>query len=660
MSKVKLTNKEIPLKNLVISERNVRSISHTEEKLRGFASSIKASGLINPLTVMRGEGSTYEVVCGGGRLKAYQLLLQDGDIKDTEKVRCSVAPSDANIEELSLMENMFRKNMTAAEEFEAYNAMQNTGMTVEEIAKDFGHTVKHVKQRLKLARVAPEIFQAFKEGELSLDAIQAFALTDNHERQLSYFNVVDHYYSYSIRSAMAQETYSVKDRLVKFITLEAYKAANGEVVEDLFSTDDDLYLKDVALVERLAEEKLSSLKQQYIDEGWSWVEATMNFESSVLNTASTSIQPETVDLSAEDQKLKDELQTRMSEMDDLDCSDWEDNYDEEYEQIEQDLAELEEKEQFYSEEVKSKSGVYLTVDHYGEIETRFGLVKDKPEEGEDNEIITDNPDAIVDSSSDTDDEKDQAKYSGTVLDSLTAMRVKTYQAALSNEHELANNILLHSLAKCVFSYGPDSALDIHLDKRGEKLNEDEREATPAQKILDDIHEEFHEKISGKGVEMFERICLLSQEDKQRLQSYCISVSFKDQLASARPNTSNKFFNYCKTTKHVEDLMDINIRDYWKPTVDSLFSRLKAKELLRIGTEIVDEQWALSRSTEKKSALAKAVAHLFNPENEQLTAEQREKAAAWLPEVMGNAKLTENNDELPDFLEADEDLPIAAQ
>lgn len=664
MSKIKLTNKEIQLKHLVKSDRNVRSVPHTSETIEGFAKSIQAAGLINPLTVQKGEGATFEVVCGGGRLDAYNFLLENGEIKDTEKVRCSLAPADANIEELSLMENLFRKAMTAAEEFEAFKAMQEAGMTEDKIAEDFATTKHRVKQRLKLAKVAPEIFEAFKLGKINLDVIQAYAVTDDKDRQVEYFTENGHMYAHAVRQAMTQESFKSSHHLVKFITLEAYEAEGGTVERDLFSSDEDVYLQDIALVNKLVREKLEKLKHEYLDDGWSWVEFTLEYDHTVLNSASTTLKPQHVDLSEEDQAQRSKLQKRLEEMDNLSFQERADDHDDEYEQILCDLAKLETKEQGYSAEDKAQSGVYLCMCRHDGLEVRRGLVKNKTiefsenssEEGGENSH-TSNVDADEGETSPL--EKDTPAYTGTLLDSLTATRVKAYQAALSQEHVLANNVLLHNLANAVFSVGRDSVLDIRLTQRGTKLSPEERDATSAQKILDDLHAEFSEKISGDPQEMFQKICDLTAEDKQRLQSYCVSVTFKDQLANSRPNTSNNYFYYCDFTKHVEDLMDINIREYWTPGVEDFFKRAKnIKNLLEIGVEIVDEQWALSRSGESKTVLAKAVAHLFNPENEQLTATQRAKAAAWLPDVMGTMKLVEENDEVPVFLE--DEIPKAAQ
>jgi ParB family chromosome partitioning protein len=46
------------------------------------------------------------------------------------------------------------------------------------------------------------------------------------------------------------------DKRARFVGLDAYEAAGGNVLRDLFEADDGGWLEDVALLERLVAEKL--------------------------------------------------------------------------------------------------------------------------------------------------------------------------------------------------------------------------------------------------------------------------------------------------------------------------------------------------------------------------------------------------------------------
>jgi len=62
------------------------------------------------------------------------------------------------------------------------------------------------------------------------------------------------------------------DRRARFIGAEAYEAAGGTVIRDLFRPEDDGYFTDSTLLDRLVAEKLSAEAEKLKTEGWSWVE----------------------------------------------------------------------------------------------------------------------------------------------------------------------------------------------------------------------------------------------------------------------------------------------------------------------------------------------------------------------------------------------------
>jgi hypothetical protein len=62
------------------------------------------------------------------------------------------------------------------------------------------------------------------------------------------------------------------DWRARFVTVDAYAAAGGSVITDLFRTESDGYLTDPALLDRLANEKLEREAEAVRQEGWKWVE----------------------------------------------------------------------------------------------------------------------------------------------------------------------------------------------------------------------------------------------------------------------------------------------------------------------------------------------------------------------------------------------------
>ena len=61
--------------------------------------------------------------------------------------------------------------------------MIERGMTVEDVAARFGVSTTSVRQWLKLAKVAPQLFEMFRDAEINLNQMMALAVTDDHSAQ---------------------------------------------------------------------------------------------------------------------------------------------------------------------------------------------------------------------------------------------------------------------------------------------------------------------------------------------------------------------------------------------------------------------------------------------------------------------------------------------
>lgn len=105
---------------------------------------------------------------GGRRLKALKQLAEDGAISKDHLVACCLIEDESKATITSTTENMQRAAMHPADQFEAFNQMIDEGRSEDEIAIKFGVSVDLVRRRLKLARVAPEIIEQYRTGEVTL------------------------------------------------------------------------------------------------------------------------------------------------------------------------------------------------------------------------------------------------------------------------------------------------------------------------------------------------------------------------------------------------------------------------------------------------------------------------------------------------------------
>ena len=233
------TVRNIPLDRLVLSSANARKTPPSAAEDAELKASLKAQGLKQNLVVCpapEGRGR-YAVTAGGRRLKALQDLAAEGVIPADYAVPCLVEEPVAALE-TSLLENTVRAPMHPADEFAAMAALIEAGENVAAIASRFGVSERHVKQRLKLGKVAPELLDEYRAGKLSLEVMTAFTLGADHQAQLAVWRQVkDQTYiqPYTVRRLLTEGAVPLGSHLGAFVGAAAYEAAGGTVTRDLFS-----------------------------------------------------------------------------------------------------------------------------------------------------------------------------------------------------------------------------------------------------------------------------------------------------------------------------------------------------------------------------------------------------------------------------------------
>jgi ParB family chromosome partitioning protein len=108
--------------------------AETEEELAGLAASVRASGVLQPLTVRRAgpdapSGVRWELVCGHRRLAAARLA-------GLPMVPCVALDMDDDAAQLAnVVENLQRKDLSPLEEADGVAALTEGGKTAPEIAE---------------------------------------------------------------------------------------------------------------------------------------------------------------------------------------------------------------------------------------------------------------------------------------------------------------------------------------------------------------------------------------------------------------------------------------------------------------------------------------------------------------------------------------------
>lgn len=258
----------VPLSQLILSPRNVRK---KPEPIDELAADLLQHGQLQNLIVTKGAGGKYNVEAGGQRFRAFKKLEEDTEIQPDHEVFCLLI-DDANPTEISLAENFQRTPMHPADQFEAFQAIADQGKSVADIASSFGVHEVFVRQRLKLANVAPSLVQTYRDGKMNLECLQAFAISNDKKQQERLWTTLPDWQrkpSAIIAALTKSELNAAHDKHAKLVGVERYKAAGGAVRRDLFSTE--VFFADAALVQKLARELIEDHATRLRGEGWKWV-----------------------------------------------------------------------------------------------------------------------------------------------------------------------------------------------------------------------------------------------------------------------------------------------------------------------------------------------------------------------------------------------------
>jgi len=420
----------IPLSSLTPWKGNVRKTDSTEG-IDELAASLAAHGQLQSLVVREAKGGKYEILAGRRRYLAMRHLAKTGQITKDHPVQCTVAVADVDATELSLAENIFRAPMHPADQFEAFRDLIDAGASVTDVAARFGVADSVVVKRLKLGRLSPLILDAYRKGEIDLDEAQAFALTDDHDAQerallsLPDWNRTPH----SIRRALTQDEVAASDKRVRFLGLDAYEAAGGVLRKDLFADENDVYVVDVELLDRLVAEKLAPISEKILSEGWRWTEIVVDLDHSTLSRLGRR-HPQKVALPKAKQAKLDRLMTEYDELVDAES----DNASERLGVLEQHIDELTAIGQRWSEETLKIAGAIVSLDCHGRVSVDRGLVRE-------DDLATDST-------------RDEQRLGGPatkglsprLVEDLTAQRTAAIGAELMAQPGIALTAVVHALA----------------------------------------------------------------------------------------------------------------------------------------------------------------------------------------------------------------------
>jgi ParB family chromosome partitioning protein len=625
-----MSTSNIALSQLTVSDKNLRVVAPDKAALKRLMASIATQGILQNLVVVPGDKEQFEVIAGGRRLKA---LAEQDRIPADYPVPCLVKTDPAEITEISLAENVHHEAMHPADEFVAFARMIAQGSGTEDVAAAFGVTRKVVEKRMTLGRVTPRLLDEYRKGNINLDAVMAFTVCEDHERQLACYKALPgRTWPNAIRSWLLGEAVDASRGIGAFVGKAAYLKAGGAVSGDLF--EDTVYLSDTALVCELAQAKLGRAKNKLEKEhpDWKWDQTTLE-RSEAMNGM--------VCLYAEHVGVPKKLDAEIEALDKQIMA-WEDLY------YDDELAEgFDDEESFdkaiaaacakaedleaergeyltFTDEQKAYSGCVVTFDTAGTLDLIEGLAirKDMPKPGQ--QAQAGNADG---GEGEQTEDKPAAKLSQALVDDLGAYRQQIVKAALLRDPAAAADVLHYTLCMQLLSKErwlgrtlQSAHFDVvesrtRLEDTGQGRAFDEIETARAALPLEWLN------INAQG-ERFAAFRKLNTRAKDKLVAFCTTLSLN---IGVRGSSADQDL--------LIEQLAVDFAGYWRPTKENYFSRLNKGQLFgqfgQFGQfgPVFGREWLDWHSDAKKGAVVEGLDERF----QQKPGDKDDPRVAWVPE-----------------------------
>src|SRR3984885_2409156 len=691
------SSRDIPFNKLVLSQSNVRRVK-AGVSIEELAEDIARRTLLQSLNVrpvLDAEGAEtgmFEVPAGGRRYRALQHLVKQKRLAKTAPVPCVVRDPgvDISAEEDSLAENVQRAPLHPLDQFRAFQALREKGQPEEDIAAAFFVGANVVKQRLRLASVAPALLDIYAEDAMSLEQLMAFTVTADHARQEQVWQAISGSWQkepYQIRRMLTEKAVRASDRRAVFVGLDAYEAAGGVVLRDLFQSDDGGWLEDIALLDGMVAAKLKTEAEMVAAEGWKWIEVAIDFPYGHAHGL-RELEGIPIDLTSEEQATIDALKAEYAKLEEeYDGADeLPDDVDERLGEIEAALAAFDDRPVPHDPADIARAGVFVSIDAEGALSVDRGYVRPQDEapvvepeqDGETDPARVGaghiDPDAPVVQRAvitiggqiagpEDEDDEDLKPLPDRLVTELTAERTLALRDKLANTPAVAFQAVLHKFCLDVFSryFSYGTAMEVSVCSASIPVQAQGLKDTPAAKAIDVRHEAWEERLPKDKADLWDWLTTLTGDEQATLFAHCASFGVNalyekgDRYGASV--SSHTVEQRIAEADRLAQAVDLDMAQAgWRPTVENYLGRVPKCRILEAVQEGAGERAAQLIDHLKKGDMAK--------EAERLLAD-----TGWLPEPLRidtaddarvEAAEAENDEEaLPEFLAGDDEETEAA-
>jgi ParB family chromosome partitioning protein len=634
-------SRDIPFNKLLLSQSNVRRVK-AGVSVDELADDIARRGLLQGLSVRAVvdqagvETGMFEIPAGGRRYRALELLVKQKRLAKTAPVPCVVREGGI-AEEDSLAENVQRAPLHPLDQFRAFLALREKGQSEEEIAAAFFVSVNVVKQRLKLASVSPALLDVYAEDGMTLDQLMAFTVSGDHERQEQVFERLKASYDkqpYTIRRMLTEGAVRASDKRAQFIGVDAYEAAGGRVLRDLFQGDDGGWLQDVALIDQMVAEKLKAESETIAAEGWKWIEVAPDFAYGHA-FGLRQLRGEIVALTAEEEATRDALQAEFNRLSDeyQDADELPDEVDERLSELETALEGFETRPVVFDPAEIARAGTFVSIGADGHLRVERGYVRPEDEMPIEQELVSaedgeaaramaasyEGDEAIVATEPEAEPEEDEglSPISDRLMTELTSHRTLGLRHALGQRPDVAFLAALHVLTlKTFYHYGSDSCLELDVKSVSFGTQAPGLNDSASAEAIRARHESWAKALPKETADLWDALEEWDGDSKAGLFAHIVSLSVN---AVIEPwNRRPRAFAHADRLAQAVDL-DMAAAG-WTPTVDNFLGRVTKARILQAVAQAKGQRAADRIEHLKKGDMA--------AEAETLLAD-----TGWLPEPL---------------------------
>ncbi len=600
--------------------KNVRK-TYRSEGIETLAANIRADGyrVLQNLVVRKAETrGRFYVIAGERRRLALEYLVELGEIAFDFPVDVKVRDG-VDATSISLAENLMREEMHPADQYEAFKVLADEGVSIADIAARFGTTDTIVRRRLALARVAPALLDFYRIEEMSFEQLSAFTISDDHEEQVRVWESLPSWnrYAHTIKAALRRDAIAATDKRIRLIGgLDVYEQAGGEVKRDLFDERAQGYALDLALVERLASEKLEAVAADLRIEGWLWVEIRPEIDWQELRSYGR-VYPAPLEKTENEEAELERLQGEHDQLEALiESGEGDESAEARLTEIVNRMNHL--AREVYASDDLARAGAIVSVEHNGAPKIYRGYVH--PEEGPtlDRSGLPTQNDAHAATPALT--------HSATLVEDLTAQRTAAIRLEFANNHQVALASVVHALLlQTVLSHSRDhSCLDIVLTSKSLAASMKAPQNSLGLAGLAELSERFGDHVPGNPADIFQWCIERDQHELVELLAFA--------AAHAIDAVQDKYDFRKKQRAHGDALaqaLNLDMTMYFEATAESYFNHLTRDGIEVALTEIKGPDFASGIARMKK---AEAAAY----------AEAQTTGTAWLPSPLRSATTAQDD------------------